>query len=227
MVCQLNASWDIPFLLDKHLGTYKQTMQTAVGAFRGEYSDGIDASPSMVANAGKSNHPAISSLNCPPFIAVELCREHLGVHPCDKRRSISECRPLFPVIDFSLASELSKRFHIEHEEDVLWEPDVREKDEEVAIRGREFLNWLWTRKEKEIAIVSHSRFLYHTLNAFGKDCHPSIKSEMCWHFANCELRSMVLVDKSMIGSNTSTTDFTGMVPNGLDLPSDVAEEKDQ
>lgn len=53
-------------------------MQTAVGVFGGEgYSDGIDAPPLMVANAGKSDHPAISSLNCPPFIAVELCREHL------------------------------------------------------------------------------------------------------------------------------------------------------
>ncbi|KAK4751473.1 hypothetical protein SAY87_004955 [Trapa incisa] len=194
-----------------------RTMQTAVGAFGGEYSDGIDASPLMVANAGKSNHPAISSLNCPPFIAVELCREHLGVHPCDKRRSISDYRPLFPAIDFSL---------IEHEEDVLWKPDVREEDEEVAIRGMKFLNWLWTRKEKEIAIVSHSGFLYHTLSTFGKDCNPSIKSEMCTHFANCELRSLVLVDKSMIGSNTSTTDFPGKIPNGLDLPSDVAE-KDQ
>lgn len=53
-------------------------MQTAVGVFGGEgYADGIDAPPLMVANAGNSNHAAISSLNSPPFIAVELCREHL------------------------------------------------------------------------------------------------------------------------------------------------------
>lgn len=41
------------------------------------------------------------------------------------------------------------------------------------------LSRLWTRKEKEIAIVTHSGFLYHTLSAFGNDCHPSIKSEIC------------------------------------------------
>ena len=53
-------------------------MQTAVGVFGGEgYTDGIDVTPLMVANAGNSIRPAISSLNCPPFIAVELCREHL------------------------------------------------------------------------------------------------------------------------------------------------------
>ncbi|KAK3423418.1 hypothetical protein EUGRSUZ_F00458 [Eucalyptus grandis] len=131
-----------------------RTMQTAVGVFGGEgYTDGIGAPPLMVANAGNSDHPAISSLNCPPFIAIELCREHLGVHPCDKRRSISEYRPLFPAIDFSL---------IENEDDVLWMPDVREEDEEVAVRGMKFLNWLWTREEKEIAIVTHSGFLFHT-----------------------------------------------------------------
>ncbi|PKI64857.1 phosphoglycerate mutase-like protein 1 isoform X2 [Punica granatum] len=195
-----------------------RTMQTAVGAFGGEgYTDGIDAPALMVANAGQSNHPAISSLNCPPFIAVELCREHLGVHPCDKRRSITEYRSLFPAIDFSL---------IENDEDVLWKPDVREKDEEVAIRGMKFLNWLWTRKEREIAIVSHSGFLYHALSNFGNDCHPQIKSEICTHFANCELRSVVIVDRSMIGSNSSTTNFPGKIADGLGLPSDAAEKKD-
>ncbi|PON59631.1 Histidine phosphatase [Parasponia andersonii] len=194
-----------------------RTMQTAVGVFGGgTYTDGINAPPLMVANAGNSERPAITSLNCPPFIAVELCREHLGVHPCDKRRSISEYWPLFPAIDFSL---------IENDDDILWTPDVREKNEEVAARGLKFLNWLWTRKEKEIAIVSHSGFLYHTLSAFGNDCHPTVKSEMCTHFANCELRSMVLIDRSSIGANSSATNYPGKIPSGLDLPSDVAEEK--
>lgn len=69
-----------------------RTMQTAVGVFGGEaYVDGIDAPPLMVANTGKSSHPAISSLNCSPFIAVELCREHLV---CD-RTCLFSCRSLF------------------------------------------------------------------------------------------------------------------------------------
>ncbi|KAJ0025277.1 hypothetical protein Pint_08542 [Pistacia integerrima] len=84
-----------------------RTMQTAVGVFGGEgYVDGTDAPPLMVEKAGNSDRSAISSLNCPPFIAVELCRERLGVNPCDKRRSINEYRALFPAIDFSLASNL-------------------------------------------------------------------------------------------------------------------------
>ncbi|CAL5332615.1 unnamed protein product [Camellia sinensis] len=204
-----------------------RTMQTAVGVFGGEgYMDGIDAPPLMMANTGKSSRPAFSSLSCPPFIAVELCREHLGqngVHPCDKRRSISEYKPLFPAIDFSL---------IENDADILWKPDIREKNEELAARGMKLLNWLWTRKEKEIAVVTHSGFLIHTLSAFGNDCHPDIKSELCtpWgissqtptRFNNCELRSVVIVDRSMIGSDSSNTNYPGKIPAGPDLPSDAA-----
>ncbi|KAM7470568.1 hypothetical protein LguiA_008751 [Lonicera macranthoides] len=198
-----------------------RTMQTAVGVFGGEgYTDRMDAVPLMVANAGISDHSAISSLNCPPIVAVELCREHLGVHPCDRRRSISEYQCLFPAIDFSL---------IESDEDVLWKENIRETKEEVAARGAKFLNWLWTRKEKEIAIVTHSGFLFHTLGAFGNDCHPSVKNEIGKHFANCELRSMVIVDRSMAGSDLSTTNYPGKIPPGLDLPSAAVDgnlEKD-
>ncbi|XP_027148817.1 phosphoglycerate mutase-like protein 1 isoform X1 [Coffea eugenioides] len=194
-----------------------RTMQTAVGVFgAGSYKDGIDVPPLMTENAGNSSRPAISSLNCPPFIAVELCREHLGVHWCDKRRSVSEYTTLFPAIDFSL---------IESDADVLWEADVREPNDKVAARGMEFLKWLWTRKEKEIAIVTHSGFLVHTLSAYGNDCHPSVKSEICTPFSNCELRSMVIVDRSMIGSDSSTTNYPGKIPSGTDVPSDDASEE--
>ncbi|GMH16497.1 hypothetical protein Nepgr_018338 [Nepenthes gracilis] len=194
-----------------------RTMQTAVGIFGGEdYTDEIDVIPLMVENAGNSGRPAVSSLNQPRILAVELCREILGVHPCDKRRSISEYKLLFPAIDFSL---------IESDEDILWKEDIRESNEDVAARGMNFMKWLWTRKEKEIALVSHSGFLYNTLNQFGNDCHPSVKSEMCKHFTNCELRSLVFVDRGMIGSYSTTTNYPGKVPHGADLPSDFANQK--
>ncbi|XP_038905623.1 phosphoglycerate mutase-like protein 1 isoform X2 [Benincasa hispida] len=193
-----------------------RTLQTAVGVFGGEgYTAGMDVLPLMIANAGNSARAAISSLNCPPIAAVELCREHLGVHPCDKRRNISDYQFLFPAVDFSL---------IESDEDVLWKADVRETKEELAARGLQFLNWLWTRKEKEIAVVTHSGFLFHTLTAFGNDCHPLVKKEICKHFANCELRSIVIVDRSMLGSDSSTTNYPGKVPPGLDNPSDAVDD---
>ncbi|CAL5379327.1 unnamed protein product [Camellia sinensis] len=194
-----------------------RTMQTAVGVFGGgDHADGMDALPLMVANAGKSDCPAISSLDCPPIIAVELCREHLGIHPCDRRRSISDYECLFPAVDFSL---------IESDEDILWKANIRETEEELTARGMKFMNWLWTRKEKEMAIVTHSGFLFHALSAVGNDCHPLIKKEISKRFANCELRSMVIVDKSMSGSDRPTTNYPGKIPPGPDASSDVVDEK--
>ncbi|KAI3995930.1 hypothetical protein MKX01_017127 [Papaver californicum] len=52
----------------------------------GDYADGIDVTPLMVENGGNSNRSAISSLNTPPFVAVELCREHLVTYPLDVLR---------------------------------------------------------------------------------------------------------------------------------------------
>ncbi|MCL7023488.1 hypothetical protein MKW94_027596, partial [Papaver nudicaule] len=157
-----------------------RTMQTAVGVFgAGDSANGMDLTPLMVANIGNSNRSGVSSLNTPPFLAVELCRERLGIYPCNRRRGTSEYQTLFPAIDFSLIYFCMIYFvQIENEDDVLWEAEVRETDESLASRGMQFFNWLWTREEKEIAVVTHSCFLFQTLGAFGKDCHPNVQQEI-------------------------------------------------
>ncbi|MCL7030380.1 hypothetical protein MKW94_005630, partial [Papaver nudicaule] len=137
-----------------------RTLQTAVGSFgAGGDADGKDVTPLMVANAGNSSRSAISSLNTPPFVAVELCREQMPY-----------TRPFF--------LQSISHWQVEDEEDVLWKADERESKASVATRGMEFVNWLWTRKEKEIAVVSHSAFLLQTLAAFGNDCHPTVQGEI-------------------------------------------------
>ncbi|CDP17901.1 unnamed protein product [Coffea canephora] len=93
------------------------------------------------------------------------CPAPEGVHPCDKR-SINQYQCLFLVIDFSLAS------------DTLWKANIRETKEEVVVRGMNFKKWLLTRKEREIAIVTHGGFLFHTLSTFGNECHSSVKKEI-------------------------------------------------
>ncbi|KNA09986.1 hypothetical protein SOVF_148520 isoform A [Spinacia oleracea] len=190
-----------------------RTMQTAVVVFGGDnQKNGMCASPLMLENV-KNDHATVSSLNSPPFLTQELCRERLGVNTCDKRGSISEYKSLFPAIDFSL---------IESDEDILWRDDVRESDEEVSARGLKFIKWLWTREEIEIAIVTHSAFLFQTLPEFGYDCHPSTKNEICKFFANSELRSVMLLEKSLMGVRPAKTNYPGRIPFVLDLPNDLA-----
>ena len=54
-----------------------------------------------------TEHAAIArGTACPPFVAMEACREHIGEHPCDRRRPISEQRRDFPGVDFSLVRSL-------------------------------------------------------------------------------------------------------------------------
>ncbi len=39
---------------------------------------------------------------------MEACREHIGEHPCDRRRPIAEQRRDFPGVDFSLVCSHTK-----------------------------------------------------------------------------------------------------------------------
>ncbi|KAJ4915321.1 Phosphoglycerate mutase family protein [Raphanus sativus] len=89
---------------------------------------------------------------------------------------------------------------IESEEDNLWRPDVRESEEEILARGLEFMKWLWKRPEKEVAVVSHGIVLQHMLYVFANDCDVSVRHELCKRFANCEIRTVVIVDKSFSSS---------------------------
>ncbi|KAE8693566.1 Nudix hydrolase [Hibiscus syriacus] len=151
-----------------------RAMQTAVGGF------GLD---------GHKNSGDIVSktLNTLKIMAVELCRDRLGVRPCDKRRKVSDCQSRFPSIDFSMAND---------EDDNLWNPNLRESTEELAERVAKLLKWLWTRPEKEIVIVSHGIVLQQILiNLLGNDGHPTVRAASCRRFGHCELRSVVILDK--------------------------------
>ncbi|XP_044475630.1 phosphoglycerate mutase-like protein 1 [Mangifera indica] len=152
-----------------------RTLQTAVGVFGGEcQANGLDGQATPAGNGAKFDGP--------PIIAVEHCRERLGLEPCNRRRSINEYQTLFPTIDFQL---------IESEDDILWKADVRESYEEVAERGMKFLKWLWTRQEKEIAVVSHGIFLQQTLINLVKEKNPSMEN-LCSRFDNCEIRTVAI-----------------------------------
>ncbi|KAG8494037.1 hypothetical protein CXB51_011571 [Gossypium anomalum] len=156
-----------------------RTMQTAIGVFGNESSaDGGNTDDFSEKPGG---------LGCPQIMAVELCRDRLGVRPCDMRRTVSECEALFPSIDFSM---------MDGEDDSMWNPDIREPEEEIAARMVLFMNWLWTRPEQEMVIVSHGIILQQILKVLGNDCHQAVSYALCQRFDNCELRSVVIVDKS-------------------------------
>ena len=94
-----------------------------------------------------------------PWVSHEGCREELGLLTGNKRRPISEIRDDHPEIDFAA---------IEHEEDELWDAygDRRETLLEKSDRIYDFLtSFVMQRPESEIAVVSHSAYLFTLLNA--------------------------------------------------------------
>lgn len=64
------------------------------------------------------------------FFGLQI-REVMGVHPCDRRRSIKELKQTFPFLDFS-------DYGITHEQESLpdpyWKKDERETDESMMKR---------------------------------------------------------------------------------------------
>ncbi|XP_024533110.1 phosphoglycerate mutase-like protein 1 isoform X1 [Selaginella moellendorffii] len=194
-----------------------RTMQTAVGVFGGsDVKDGVkeENPPLMAEGVGKAQHAAISSSGCPKFVAVEWCREHMGIHPCDKRSPIRDYKNLFPAIDFS---------EIETDEDTWWKCSSRETSEELHARGRKFIEWILNRDEKRIAVVSHSSYLIHLLELFGEDCSPLVQQEIRSPYTNCELRTVVLADRRATSKIAASSDFPGGVPEGPSAGSDLAD----
>ena len=115
-----------------------------------------------------------------PWLAHEALREQSGSHPCDRRRPKSELAKLFPNVDFD---------QIESELDPLYPKygnSVREPDEAVAVRGSQFLQWLASRSEREIIIVTHSAYLRQLL---GKGKVIDVEDSSPETFANCEMRT--------------------------------------
>ncbi|EFJ21404.1 hypothetical protein SELMODRAFT_106726, partial [Selaginella moellendorffii] len=124
----------------------RRALQTAVGVF------GVETEPPFLSLNGVA-----SSSSCfnPPLIALELCRELITPYESNKRSPISTCKIQFPMVDFT---------QIKEDEDVLWHPNVRELKDSLEGRRRAFLQWLLCRKEKNIAVVSHSAFLKNLIS---------------------------------------------------------------
>ena len=104
---------------------------------------------------------------------------------CDSRRKCSEAATSFPAIDFSLIND---------DADPHWRPGNVEPEEAVVLRGRQFLQWLMSLPQTNIAVVTHSAFLWFTLSGFGSENIRPVREKLQRWYENCEMRSVVLSD---------------------------------
>lgn len=96
-----------------------------------------------------------SALRGLPIVALEGCRERMGVHVADMRRPVEKVKGSFPGVSFASVADGP---------DALFSQDVREKQDELVARGRAFFWQLRGRPERVIAVFSHSSFLHNTLS---------------------------------------------------------------
>ena len=90
----------------------------------------------------------------PPIVALEELRARIGIHMHSKRSSISQLSKDFPSVDFS---------RVLHDDDELWR---REKESRTSLdfRAAKFLQALFHRQEKSIAVVTHFTLLITLFN---------------------------------------------------------------
>lgn len=78
---------------------------------------------------------------------IEDLRETHGVHTCDKRRTRTYIEQTFP--DFDIEKELI-------EEDILWDPEVRETHAEVDARMKRVLDMIFDKDQEQfISFTAH------------------------------------------------------------------------
>ena len=88
-----------------------------------------------------------------PIIALEEIREYpCGLHTCNKRHNITGKKNQFKNINFD---------YIHDNNDLLWKSDRFETIIELDLRIKMFKDFLKTRKEKKIMVISHCCFLSH------------------------------------------------------------------
>jgi len=95
-----------------------------------------------------------------PVYSLEWVRETNGKNTCDRRRTLTALRALHPHIHFVQSEFVA-------DADVLWRADWRESNDEVQARSRRVLNWIWSREEQHIVIVSHAGFISRCLRELG------------------------------------------------------------
>ncbi|KAL1508607.1 hypothetical protein AB1Y20_004704 [Prymnesium parvum] len=121
-----------------------------------------------------------------PFVAVEDARETFGAHTCDARRAVSEIKKEFGHrVDFSEMTTEEDTLSFDTTGSLRPRETVREEVERVY----RLLLYLRARKETELAVVSHSSYLFTMLNAVI-DLGDHADSGL-W-FDTCEIRTLLL-----------------------------------
>ncbi|KAJ3127255.1 hypothetical protein HK100_009850 [Physocladia obscura] len=166
--------------------THSATQPASDSAAPSNIFDNINSSNS------NNNYSVASLNNAPPFIVHHLCAERSGRYTCDKRRNKNDIITDFqPIFDATLDRIDFDSFGFPDDADIVWSPE-RESSESVSNRAIKMMEWLATRPESDIAVVTHSSWLKHLFAGFGGNVATKDKLNMHRLTGNAEVRSVCL-----------------------------------
>lgn len=126
------------------------------------------------------------------FIVHHLAKERSGKYTCDKMRKkadiVADMQPIYDKTSDKIDFET---YGYPTEEDETW-TEEREADDLVIARSVELLQWIASRPETEIVLVSHSSFFKHMFRTFGEQTHEKDKAKLHRLAGNAEIRSISL-----------------------------------
>jgi len=176
-----------------------RALETAAGAFGSSKGEKFLMNSQESLPNSQEAHDPIYVQEGKTYIVHEGCRERLGPSSCDARRSREELEESFPGVDFSLLGSGP---------DPFWKQNSTEKESAVVARGQMFLDFIMRRPETNIAVVTHSAFLWFTLANFGNEMSKPIREKIQKWYENGEMRSLCLTDGGKLNS-VDTLHFVG------------------
>ncbi|GBG24902.1 Phosphoglycerate mutase-like protein 2 [Hondaea fermentalgiana] len=137
---------------------------------KGLHIDAIVLSP--LARALETAHIGLASVwENVPKVAVEHCRERFGICLSEKRRQASVMAADYPGVDFSRM--------LVSDHDSWHRDDYRETPADIERRVHTFFDWLINETPWDhVAVVTHSDYIAHALQALGAPWHWPANGEL-------------------------------------------------
>jgi len=165
-----------------------RALETAVGAFGClESGDGLLMVPQEGIEDVQVARPAAYKRPGVRYVVHESCRERAGPSNCDARNERETLERRFPGFDFR---------EVPIGADTHWLEGAAETESSVCARGFRFFRWIMSQPEREVAVVTHSAFLWFAMGTcfVGSDPSRAVKGITEKWFDNGEMRPVIVAD---------------------------------
>ena len=121
---------------------------------------------------------------------MQLLRETIGEHTCDRRNDKTYIHQQFP--DYKFESGFAER-------DLLWEPDTRETDAATDERIKKFLDDIFSHDSSNfISLTSHSGAIASILRVIGHRDFPLVTGSVIPVLVRAKFNERILSDADKI-----------------------------